>query len=50
MSEVTYAERSGMTFTRLLNLNALTIHAFWTYETGDGRVAELRTGALKQPA
>lgn len=41
------AEKSGMTVTHLRNLNARTIHAFWAYETGDGRVAELHTGTLE---
>ncbi|MDX2524592.1 MoaF-related domain-containing protein [Streptomyces europaeiscabiei] len=44
---VGWVEKSGMTVTHLLNLDALTVHAFWTYETGDGRVAELHTGTLE---
>lgn len=42
-----WAEESGMTVTHLMNLNTLTVHAFWAYETGDGRVAELHTGTLE---
>ncbi len=44
---VGWVEESGMTVTHLLNLDALTVHAFWTYEAGDGRVAELHTGTLE---
>ncbi|AGP59330.1 hypothetical protein M271_39745 [Streptomyces rapamycinicus NRRL 5491] len=36
-----------MTITHLMNLNTWTVHAVWTYETGDGRVAELHTGTLE---
>ncbi|WP_329273342.1 MoaF-related domain-containing protein [Streptomyces sp. NBC_01451] len=42
-----WVEESGMTITHLMNLNALTVHAFWTYETGDGRAAELHAGVLE---
>ena len=42
-----WAERSGMTVTHVMNLNALTVHAFWTYETADGPVAELHIGTLE---
>ncbi|WOX07460.1 MoaF-related domain-containing protein [Streptomyces sp. N50] len=42
-----WTEESGMAVTHLMNLNALTVHAFWTYGTGDGRVAALRTGTLE---
>jgi phenolic acid decarboxylase len=42
-----WVERSGMAITHLMNLNTRTVHAFWTYETGDGRVAELHTGTLE---
>ncbi|MEU8915602.1 MoaF-related domain-containing protein [Streptomyces nigrescens] len=42
-----WVEASGMTITHLMNLNTQAVHAFWTYETGDGRVAELHTGALE---
>ncbi|WP_329537043.1 hypothetical protein OG568_51745 (plasmid) [Streptomyces sp. NBC_01450] len=42
-----WVETSGMTITHLMNLNNHTVHAFWTYETGDGRVAELHTGTLE---
>ncbi|PSM37216.1 hypothetical protein C6Y14_43340 [Streptomyces dioscori] len=40
------AEKPGMTVTHLMNPNARTVHAFWAYETGDGRVAEPHTGTL----
>ncbi|GAA3781792.1 hypothetical protein ACFS5L_14825 [Streptomyces phyllanthi] len=43
---LSWVEASGMTITHLMNLNTRTVHAFWTYETGDGRVAELHTGTL----
>nr|WP_159029119.1 hypothetical protein [Streptomyces viridochromogenes] len=42
-----WVEASGMTVTHLMNLNTRTIHAFWTYETDNGRVAELHTGTLE---
>ncbi|MGP3945908.1 MoaF-related domain-containing protein [Streptomyces sp. 6N106] len=42
-----WVEASGMTITHLMNLNTWTVHAVWTYETGDGRVAELHTGTLE---
>ncbi|WP_326574271.1 hypothetical protein OG889_04300 [Streptomyces sp. NBC_00481] len=42
-----WVEKSGMTITHLMNLNTRTVHAFWTYETGDGRVAELHAGILE---
>ncbi|WP_327696714.1 MoaF-related domain-containing protein [Streptomyces sp. NBC_00459] len=42
-----WVEESGMTITHVMNLDALTVHAFWTYETGEGRVAELHTGVLE---
>ncbi|MDF3141361.1 MULTISPECIES: hypothetical protein [unclassified Streptomyces] len=44
---VGWVEASGMTVTHLMNLNTRTIHAFWTYETDNGRVAELHTGTLE---
>jgi hypothetical protein len=31
-----------------MNLNTDTVHAFWIYETPNGRVAELHTGHLKE--
>ncbi|MGW3036763.1 hypothetical protein ACWDCB_36875 [Streptomyces sp. NPDC001178] len=36
-----------MTVTHVMNLDALTVHAFWTYQEGAGRVAELHTGTLE---
>ncbi|MEU1184333.1 MoaF N-terminal domain-containing protein [Streptomyces sp. NPDC005820] len=43
-----WTEKSGMTVTHAMNLNTHTVHAFWTYETPDGRVAELHTGTLEE--
>ena len=37
-----------MTITHAMNLNTGTVHAFWTYETPDGRKAELHIGHLKE--
>ncbi|MEV4439549.1 hypothetical protein AB0K09_11080 [Streptomyces sp. NPDC049577] len=45
---VGWTEASGMTVTHAMNLNAGTVHAFWTYETPDGRVGELHTGTLEE--
>ncbi|MFI7339784.1 MoaF-related domain-containing protein [Streptomyces sp. NPDC050085] len=43
-----WVEKSGMTVTHVMNLNTLTVHAFWTYENdGAGRAAELHTGTLE---
>ena len=42
-----WAEESGMTVTHVMNLTTHTVHAFWTYENGNGRVAELHTGTLE---
>lgn len=44
---VGWVEESGMTVTHVMNLDALTVHAFWTYREGAGRVAELHTGTLE---
>ena len=41
-----WVEQSGMTVTHVMNLNTHTVHAFWTYDTGRGRAAELHTGTL----
>lgn len=41
-----WVEESGMTITHVMNLGTSTVHAFWTYETGQGRTAELHTGTL----
>ncbi|MFE7277815.1 hypothetical protein [Streptomyces sp. NPDC057623] len=43
-----WLEKSGMTITHAMNLNTGSVHAFWTYETPDGRVAELHTGTLEE--
>ncbi|MFV0131570.1 phenolic acid decarboxylase [Streptomyces sp. HMX112] len=45
---VGWTEQSGMTVTHAMNLGTGTVHAFWTYETPDGRVAELHTGTLEE--
>ncbi|MFI6999318.1 MoaF-related domain-containing protein [Nocardia sp. NPDC050175] len=42
-----WVETSGMTITHVMNLTARTVHAFWTYEAGGNRVAELHTGTLE---
>lgn len=44
---VGWVETSGMTVTHVMNLNTHTVQAFWTYEDGTGRVAELHTGTLE---
>ncbi|MGQ4480086.1 MoaF-related domain-containing protein [Streptomyces sp. SAS_276] len=42
-----WAETSGMRVTHPMNLNTLTAHGFWTYQKGDGRIAELHIGTLE---
>jgi hypothetical protein len=37
-----------MTVTHAMNLNTGTVHAFWTYDTPNGRVGELHTGTLQE--
>ncbi len=37
-----------MTVTRAMNLNTLTVHAFWTYDTPEGRIGELHVGTLEE--
>ncbi|MFI6731392.1 MoaF-related domain-containing protein [Nonomuraea sp. NPDC050451] len=41
-----WVERSGMTISHVMNLNTHTVHAFWTYDPGQGRTGELHTGTL----
>lgn len=43
-----WTEKSGMTVTHAMNLIDNTIHAFWTYDTPEGRLAELHTGAIEE--
>jgi hypothetical protein len=31
-----------------MNLNTGTVHAFWAYDTPNGRVGELHTGTLQE--
>lgn len=45
---VGWTEKSGMTVTHAMNLNTGTVHAFWTYDTPNGRVGELHTGTLQE--
>ena len=45
---VGWTESSGTTVTHAMNMNSNTVHAFWTYETPDGRVGELHTGTLEE--
>ncbi len=45
---VGWVEASGTSVTHAMNLNTDTVHAFWTFETPEGRVAELHTGHLKE--
>ncbi|MFI7004440.1 MoaF-related domain-containing protein [Nocardia sp. NPDC050175] len=42
-----WVEKSGMSITHVMNLTARTVHAFWTYQDGGSRVAELHTGTLE---
>lgn len=43
-----WVEKSGMTVTHAMNLNTLTVHAFWTYDTPEGRIGELHVGSLEE--
>ena len=43
---VGWLEDSGMTITHVMKLNTSTVHAFWTYPTEPGRIAELHLGTL----
>jgi phenolic acid decarboxylase len=45
---VGWTEKSGMTVSHAMNMNNHTVHAFWTYETPDGRVGELHTGTFEE--
>jgi phenolic acid decarboxylase len=45
---VGWTEKSGMSVTHAMNLNTGTVHAFWTYDTPNGRVGELHTGTLQE--
>lgn len=42
-----WVEQSGMTITHVMNLNTATVHAFWTFDPGNGRVAELHTATIE---
>lgn len=42
-----WVEESGMTVTHVMNLDSLTVHALWTYESNGRRVAELHSGTLE---
>ncbi|WP_033212244.1 MoaF-related domain-containing protein [Kitasatospora phosalacinea] len=43
---VSWTERSGITVSHVMDLNALTVKVFWTWEGETGRVGELHTGTL----
>ncbi|MBA2810191.1 hypothetical protein E0500_023025 [Streptomyces sp. KM273126] len=43
-----WVEKSDMTVTHATNLNTLTVHAFWTYDTPEGRIGELHVGTLEE--
>ncbi|MCD0481464.1 MoaF N-terminal domain-containing protein [Streptacidiphilus sp. ASG 303] len=44
---VNWTERSGLTVSHVMDLSALTVRVFWTYEGAGGRVGELHTGTLE---
>ncbi|MEW2401818.1 hypothetical protein [Streptomyces sp. NPDC046862] len=43
-----WVEKSGMTVTHAMNLNTRTVHAFWAYDTPEGRIGELHAGTLEE--
>nr|WP_298552776.1 hypothetical protein [uncultured Streptomyces sp.] len=43
-----WVEKSGMAVTHAMNLNTLTVHAFWSYYTPEGGIDELHVGTLKE--
>ena len=43
---VSWTERSGLTVSHVMDLNSLTVKAFWTFEGESGRVGQLHTGTL----
>ncbi|GAA1118440.1 MULTISPECIES: hypothetical protein [Kitasatospora] len=45
---VSWTEQSGITVSHVMDLAALTVRVFWTYEGEGGRVGELHTGTLEQ--
>jgi phenolic acid decarboxylase len=47
---VGWTEASGMTITHAMDFNEGVIHAFWTYETENGRVGELHSGPFRELA
>ncbi len=44
---VSWTETGGLTVSHVMDLAALTVRAFWTYEGEGGRVGELHTGKLE---
>ncbi|MFJ9517376.1 MoaF-related domain-containing protein [Kitasatospora sp. NPDC101801] len=44
---VSWTEKSGITVSHVMDLAAMTVRAFWTYEGEGGRVGELHTGTLQ---
>ncbi|MFJ1702770.1 phenolic acid decarboxylase [Kitasatospora sp. NPDC088346] len=44
---VSWTEQSGITVSHVMDLEALTVRVFWTYEGEGGRVGELHTGKLQ---
>ncbi|MDH6114089.1 phenolic acid decarboxylase [Kitasatospora sp. MAP12-15] len=47
---VSWTEKSGLTVSHVMDLAALTVRVFWTYEGEGGRVGELHTGTLRPVA
>ncbi|PYC76812.1 hypothetical protein C7C46_21785 [Streptomyces tateyamensis] len=45
---VSWTEDSGLTISHVMDLGAMTVRVFWTYEGEGGRVGELHTGRLQQ--
>ncbi|WP_051966471.1 MoaF-related domain-containing protein [Kitasatospora mediocidica] len=47
---VSWTEKSGITVSHVMDLAALTVRVFWTYEGEGGRVGELHAGTLERVA
>lgn len=47
---VSWTEPSGITVSHVMDLAALTVRAFWTYEGEGGRVGEMHSGTLEPVA
>ncbi|BFV56085.1 hypothetical protein KCMC57_up11890 [Kitasatospora sp. CMC57] len=47
---VSWTEKSGITVSHVMDLAAMTVRTFWTFEGEGGRVGQLHTGTLQAEA